>query len=142
MYAEAPPPPAHVLKGVAERVPRDAPEQGLRRGEVIVSFRVDHKPATSDGHPDALVTVHGLGAPRYAERAPYSTHGGRCLDAHAARPLREWHKGRAVSVTIRTGDGDGRYRLAQQRVRVVPFNLGDSEQAYATTALGCFSVIR
>ncbi|MEH3052560.1 MAG: hypothetical protein PGN13_00935 [Patulibacter minatonensis] len=142
MYADTPPPPATVQKVVAERVPRDAPQLGLRAGELIVSFRVDHRPATRGGQPDARVTVSGLGAPRGAERAPFSTHGGRCLDAHAARPLRSWRKGRTVSVRIRTGDGHGHYRVATQRVRVVPFNLGDSEQAYATTALNCFSVVR
>ncbi len=70
------------------------------------------------GHPDALVRVNGLGAPRWAERAPFSTRGGRCLDAHAPRVLRHWAKGRRVTVTIRTGNGGDGDQSTTQRVRV------------------------
>lgn len=142
MFAEPPQPaPPVVQEVVVERVPRSAPDQGLRLGELIVSFRLDRAAPDYQGHPDALVTVNGLGTPRWGHKAPFSKDNGRCLDAHPQRALRSWKPGRQVTVTIRTSDGDGTYKRYTKRVKVVPFNLGESEQSYATTVLDCFSVV-
>jgi hypothetical protein len=141
MLPSPPSPPVLVRPVIVERAPVAVPSAGLTAGLLVVTFRLSSPPGTAP-QPDARVAVSGLGPAVPAQRADFSTAHGNCLQATPAAPLKHWKRGRQVTVRLSIGNGAGDLRTVTRRVAVTQLRTQETEQSYATTVLGCFSIMQ